>query len=304
MVQISLILSCMFISGYLLYHNEHYNSLANFSMQGNNIPLLTQSKAEELVVSRHIQLQRLAANQPSGNDGTFNEMLRFLTQLDDNCSSLLVPEALVLLNAPFTKTKNNEIQEKLVPFGNNIEGSSSDVQSQVLFYILLARQPWVRQVCEIGFNAGHSALYWLASSDKVNLLSFDIGSHDYAKVIADYMSSTFPNRFRIVWGDSTKTIPTFIEKMQTSEKMLWCDVIVIDGGHSYDVAIADLRNMRAFARSPQHLLIMDDTPCTGHWCDPARAWRDVRNIVNPLYSCTNYPNMYRGFSVGFYNMSM
>ena len=254
-----------------------------------------------LTVSRENVLQRLVTDHLLGEKDTFNEMFRFLSLLDDNCSSLLIPEAQVLLNSPYFKARSAEMQKKLATAQHVNEGFSGQVEGQVLFYILLARQPWVRQVCEIGFNAGHSALYWLASSNKTSLVSFDMGFHDYAKVMANYMSSAYPGRFQIVWGDSTKTVPEFIKLLQSSGNMLSCDVIVVDGGHSYDVAIADLRNMRAFAASPRHLLLMDDTPCFAPYCDgPLKAWTELRAAVKSLFSCMKFPERKRGFSVGYY----
>ena len=240
-------------------------------------------------------------NHLLSNGETFNEMFHFLSLLDDNCSSLLIPEAEALLNSPYFKAKSQEMQNKLATAGLVNEGFSGQVPGQVVFYVLLARQPWVRQVCEIGFNAGHSALYWLAANNRTNLLSFDLGFHDYAKVMADYMTSAYPGRFQIVWGDSTKTVPQFVNHLQNSGKMLSCDVIVVDGGHTYEVAIADLRNMRPFARTSRHLLLLDDTPCVASHCEgPARSWREMRTVIKPLFGCMNYPDFGRGFSIGYY----
>ena len=254
-----------------------------------------------LTVSRQNVLQRLVTDHLLGDGDTFNEMFRFLSLLDDNCSSLLIPETQVLLNSSYFKAMTEDMQKALATAGKMDEGFSGQVAGQVMFYVLLARQPWVRQVCEIGFNGGHSALYWLASNNRTKLLSFDLGAHGYAKVMANYMNSAYPGRFEIVWGDSTKTVPEHVKKLQTSGKMLSCDVIVVDGGHSYEVAIADLRNMRAFAGSPRHLLLMDDTPCVAFYCDgPGKAWRELRHIIKPLFACMYYPDCGRGFSVGYY----
>ena len=254
-----------------------------------------------LTSSRNSELRRIVNNHLLGDGETFNEMFRFLSLLDDNCSSLLIPEAQVLLNSPYFKERSAEMQKRLATAGHVNEGFSGQVDGQVVFYVLLARQPWVRQVCEIGFNAGHSALYWLASSNTTNLLSFDLGAHDYAKVMAEYMTSAYPGRYQIVWGDSTQTVPEFVKQMHISGKMLLCDVIVVDGGHSYEVAIADLRNMRPFAGSQRHLLLFDDLPCVASHCEgPGRAWRETREFIKPLYGCMNYPDVGRGFSVGYY----
>ena len=115
------------------------------------------------------------------------------------------------------------------------------------------------------------------------------------------MTSAYPGRFQIVWDDSTKTVPEFVKQLQTSGKMLSCDVIVVDGGHTYDVTIADLRNMRPFAGSQRHLLLFDDLPCIASYHEgPGRAWRELRDFIKPLFGCMNYPELERGFSIGYY----
>ena len=254
-----------------------------------------------LTISRQTELQRLVSDHLLSEGDTFNAFFRFLSLLDDNCSSLLIPEAQALANSPYFKKRSQEMQNKLATAGLVNEGFSGQVPGQVVFYVLLARQPWVRQICEIGFNAGHSALYWLTSSNRTKLLSFDLGAHSYTKIMADYMASAYPGRFQVVWGDSTKTVNEFVKKAQLSRRMLHCDVIVVDGGHNYGVAIADLRNMQAFVGSPRHLLLMDDTPCIAEYCDgPNKAWRELRNFIKPIFGCTNYPGVNRGFSVGYY----
>lgn len=48
---------------------------------------------------------------------------------------------------------------------------------QAHYYTAVGRLPFVRTVCEIGFNAGHSATVWLTSQPGLRLQSFDIGLH-------------------------------------------------------------------------------------------------------------------------------
>lgn len=48
---------------------------------------------------------------------------------------------------------------------------------QAHYYAAVGRLPFVRTVCEIGFNAGHSATMWLTSQPNLRLQSFDIGLH-------------------------------------------------------------------------------------------------------------------------------
>ena len=61
----------------------------------------------------------------------------------------------------------------------------------------------------------------------------------------------------MVLGDSTITIPTF----KSLHPDFRCDVIFIDGGHAYEVALADIRNMASLA-GPDRWVVVDDTGYT------------------------------------------
>ena len=263
-----------------------------------------------LLLDRALYLQgqltmasKLLADRLLKHSGTMEDFYYFLSLLDDNCTNMLFPNAQPLLDAHHFKILQEDFNSKLKSAPKVTEGFSGQVRGQTVFYVLLARQPWVRQVCEIGFNAGHSALYWLGSSNRTRLLSFDLGIHDYAKVMANYIMTKYPGRFQIIWGDSTKTVPSTVKNLIQSGFFGGCDVIVVDGGHTYDVAISDLRNMQLFATSQRHLLIVDDTPCAASYCTgPAKALKDLQDDVRLLYGCSTYPNFDRGFTVGYYVM--
>ncbi|ELR12831.1 uncharacterized protein ACA1_093780 [Acanthamoeba castellanii str. Neff] len=60
-------------------------------------------------------------------------------------------------------------------WGQGLEGHMEAEQAH--YYAAVGRLPFVRTVCEIGFNAGHSATVWLTSQPGLRLQSFDIGLH-------------------------------------------------------------------------------------------------------------------------------
>lgn len=270
--------------------------------------LLTQERED---VARRLAQASLDNNKGETSNNAFNDFLHYLLLLDDNCTSLVIPEAVALMQTDYFREKVERHSKHLANF-TVIEGFSAQVAGQAAFYAMLARQPWVRQVCEIGFNAGHSALYWLAASNTTRLLSFDLGEYPFSLPMANLILNMFPDRFSVVWGDSTKTVPEFIRQSTDGWTSAFsfpaCDVIVVDGGHAYDVAFADLCNMRAFASTARHVLIFDDTPCDGDWCQgPTRSWRELRGVIKPLFQCLNYEpqatGFERGFSVGYYTFS-
>ena len=53
-----------------------------------------------------------------------------------------------------------------------------------------------------------------------------------------------------------------------------CELIFIDGGHSYDVAIRDLKNFAALANLKNNVLLLDDTFLD----DVRRAWDEMLDM--------------------------
>jgi hypothetical protein len=159
-------------------------------------------------------------------------------------------------------TDRNEIEDHTEPFRELLKQTSQ--------YDEWAKRPNLDTICETGFNAGHSALRFLAQSGAA-LYEFDSGEHSYAKAAADFLVSKFPKRFNLIWGDSKHSLPEFASQHPDVQ----CDLIIIDGGHDYPTAMADLRNFAKMA-SADHVLTINDTPCTQDYCaGPARAWQEL-----------------------------
>lgn len=186
---------------------------------------------------------------------------------------------------------------------NNIkvtEGYSQQVKEQVEFLKETVNQTSIHNVMEIGFNAGHSAELFLSANKNINLVSFDIGSHDYVKFGKELIDTNFPNRHTLIIGNSLNTVPEYAKK--TNKKF---DLIFIDGGHSYEVAKNDLLNCKQLAHE-NTILILDDTMNNNKWImnwnnGPNRAWEDVKkmNFVKEVGSIDYSPG--RGQSWGYYN---
>ncbi len=152
---------------------------------------------------------------------------------------------------------------------NIIEGYSRLCYKETIILQALVSDLKIKNILEIGFNAGHSSDTFLSFNSSCNVVSFDIGEHSYIKVAKEFIDSFYPNRHTLILGDSTKTIPKY-------ESDIKFDLIFIDGGHSYDVARADLLNCKRFAHKDT-IVIMDDTMYTKDWeaeytKGPTRAW--------------------------------
>ena len=106
----------------------------------------------------------------------------------------------------------------------------------------------IKNVMEIGFNAGFSTLLMLLSNPNIRVTCYDLGEHKYTLLCYNKLKETFGERLNIIIGDSTKTL-------QNDSKLY--NLIHIDGGHSTEVAESDIIN--SFRLSKQGtILIMDD----------------------------------------------
>ena len=154
---------------------------------------------------------------------------------------------------------------------NIIEGFSASSYKEVMMLQVLCFGDNIKNILEIGFNAGHSTDIFLNTNADCKVISFDIGEHDYVKVAKEFIDRTHSGRHTLNLGDSTKTIP----KYETDIKY---DLIFIDGGHSYEIARADLLNCKRFAHKDT-IVIMDDTIYRKDWekewtIGPTRVWQE------------------------------
>ena len=88
-----------------------------------------------------------------------------------------------------------------------VEGGSFQIDAQVARLRELVGKCSPKSIMEIGFNAGHSALLFLAiTPPETKVVSFDLGEYAYVFAAKRYIDSVFPGRHTLVTGDSTNTI--------------------------------------------------------------------------------------------------
>jgi hypothetical protein len=167
----------------------------------------------------------------------------------------------------------NELEATVKANETVLEGhveAVGELAKQANAYDAWIDKPGVRTICETGFNAGHSALRFLSQS-KANVIEFDDASHKYALPAAKFLSTKFPGRMMMVWGDSKTKVPEFHGKHPNT----MCDIIIVDGGRDFSTTYEDLGNFAQMA-SRKHVLALDDTPCSAGYCmGPAQAWREL-----------------------------
>ena len=145
------------------------------------------------------------------------------------------------------------------------EGAS--IPEQAAYFIdLLEKNPQIKTILEIGFNTGRSAAYFLASRDDIQVISVDIGTHDYVKDCKKIIDSHFSGRHSLLIGDSKAIIPQLLRL----EPKINFDLIFIDGDHSEPGPLIDARNCLALA-THETVLIMDDTCIQTGWAGVLQA---------------------------------
>lgn len=110
------------------------------------------------------------------------------------------------------------------------------------------------RICEIGFNAGHSAMLLLLASSATTFTVFDIGHHRYTQPCLNYIEHIFPQvAFEYIVGDSTLTMPTQMNGRQETY-----DLVHVDGGHSEFCATSDMKHADILLK-PGGIMVVDDT---------------------------------------------
>ena len=148
----------------------------------------------------------------------------------------------------------------------------------------------VENICEIGFNAGHSTMLMLLGSEQrpLNVTIFDIGYHIYTFPCIDYIASQFKHiGFEYIPGDSTVTMPKWIEA-NFNRSFGKYDVVHVDGGHTEHCISNDMKNADLLVKNGG-IIIIDDTnaPTINKYVDLYLSngnYREIDVLHNTVYS--------------------
>ena len=173
--------------------------------------------------------------------------------------------------------------------------------SQVWWYSRAVSSPAVHQICEVGFNAGHSSVTALMSNPTAKVLSFDWMRMSYSSKSFDFVQLAWPARHELVVGDSTVSIPNFINDLRERGEQFTCDVIFIDGGHTYEIAKSDLEHMFHLSH-PATLLVIDDVFCESEFCEgPTAAWQEFVDSGAVRQTGCQRGDVERNWCYGYYD---
>lgn len=159
--------------------------------------------------------------------------------------------------------------------GEGYEGYSQQIPQQVARLRSFVTEHRPRRILEIGFNAGHSAEVFLSTAPEPQLLSFDLGRVAAVTVGKTFIDARYPGRHTLVVGDSTTSVPAFAAVCPDAR----CELLFIDGGHSYEIARADIEHCARLA-GPGAIVAVDDTIFTPAWeqpytIGPTKAWLEA-----------------------------
>ncbi len=148
---------------------------------------------------------------------------------------------------------------------------------------LLALGRHARNILEIGFAGGHSALIFLLANPHSAITVIDPLEMPYARACFTYLDSVFPGRLSLLEGYSQDLLPTLSGRT--------FDLIHIDGGKDKTIE-GDLSAVRPLA-APGHVLAIDDTHNAGV-NEVAMAWQNRGDIeTSPFEEMNNRSLMSR-----------
>ena len=172
----------------------------------------------------------------------------------------------------------NYLESKGIHFSYDYEGYSGQFPAEEVILSHFASRPAVKEIMEIGFNAGHSAENFLLSNPNANVTSFDLGRVNAMQYGKDYIDATYPGRHTLIVGDSRQTVWQY--KLDNPNKRF--DVIFIDGGHTYDVAKVDIVHSSGLAHSDTSVIV-DDIMYVSGWeagwtVGPTKVWEEGKKF--------------------------
>lgn len=148
----------------------------------------------------------------------------------------------------------------------------------------------VNNICEIGFNAGHSAMLMLLGKNNTPLhfTIFELGHHAYSRPCFEYIQSTFSHvQFEYIEGDSVLTMHEWINN-HPEFIHTYC-VVHVDGGHAENCILNDMKHADLLVKK-NGIIIVDDT--NSYWINKyVDLYISNGNYIElPMFPTVGYPH--------------
>ena len=125
----------------------------------------------------------------------------------------------------------------------------------------LSRSHNISTVCEIGFNAGLSAILLLEATRSARVVSFDLGNFPWAKraetLVRDYYGQArFPG---VIFGEAHTTLRERAALEHQRGRQLRCDAAFIDGAKTYTGRLQHIQDVRAVSPARTRIFLDEIT---------------------------------------------
>ncbi len=151
-------------------------------------------------------------------------------------------------------------------------------------------------VCEVGFNSGHSSVILMGANPQIKVTSFDLGILPWSKPMVERVNDLFPRRFNYIKGNSIKTLPEYSIRVKQGSAP-YCELMFVDGDHSYDGALADFLNSIEMMKDGG-ILVADDY--SEDFPGVMKAWAEIesKNLI-AMTKIQKLQYSYNGYKKGW-----
>lgn len=215
---------------FLIHNNNLYNYAISDSIFCNKNIIISKNKDNQLITLYNQYMFKKTVD-------IHELIIKVKTMINNNLMDII-------------KKHNEPIEGGLFNkhFGNDIDNVYND---KIFNLIDLILSNDVKNVLEIGFNAGFSTFLILLLNENINITCVDICEHSYTLNCAEKISNLFPNRMTFIKGNSLQVLTDLVNNNKKY------DMIHIDGGHSIDVVYNDVNNCIKLSEN-KTFIIMDD----------------------------------------------
>ena len=188
----------------------------------------------------------------------YNEIVNYYKNYTDEKNNILNNLKNIISDV---NGNNGYMEGNIFYIGGNIinQDITDSFYGKQLNIIWTANNKEIKKICEIGFNAGHSAFLMLLDKQEIPLefTVFDINIHKYLKPCFEYIKTKFNNvKFEFIEGNSSLTMPKFISENEDLKETY--DLIHVDGDHTHEAISNDMMNANILLKI-NGIMIVDDT---------------------------------------------